>query len=566
MAGDVGSSHVRTDFGELSDAELVRATREGSRRAYAALYARHSLSALKYAKTLTSSDADDVVSEAFLKVYAAIKAGRGPEEDFRYYIRSAVRNTYVSMVRARRTVPAGDAIEDVVGDRGADVASLRSFDGSTTARAFLSLPARWQEVLWYTEVEGFTREHTATLLGMNANAVSALSFRAREGLRTAWLQEHISAPSDLDRGCEAITPLLGAYSRQGLSRRDRLRVEHHVNGCAHCTSVVGELSELLTPGRLALILLPVILTGGGFAAFAARFGGSSAAAASASAVVPPTAVLASVSGGSAASGAAALSVVGKVAACAIVATMIVPPAQMLIVAAQHHAPVSHQATSSSEPQLDLGALLLVDAPPAQVAVVSDAADTRVPDSEGDRSASSGADAGTAVPGTSDTASGGSEGAPAGKPAASGNANPNASANGAANGNANANANAKGNGNGNAEANGATNGSRNGNGNANGAGNGNGNVSGNANGAGNGNGNANGAGNGNANANGNANSNGNGNGNGSSANGNANASAKGGASAKGSPNPNPNPNANANANPNASAANADVPAAAETDGP
>ena len=75
MADDVGSSHVRTDFGELSDAELVRATRDGSRRAYAALYARHSLSALKYAKTLTSSDAEDVVSEAFLKAYAAIKAG-----------------------------------------------------------------------------------------------------------------------------------------------------------------------------------------------------------------------------------------------------------------------------------------------------------------------------------------------------------------------------------------------------------------------------------------------------------------------------------------------------------
>ena len=361
MAGDVGSSHVRTDFGELSDAELVRATRDGSRRAYAALYARHSVSALKYAKTLTSADADDVVSEAFLKVYAAIKAGRGPEEDFRYYIRSAVRNTYVSMVRARRTVPAGDSIEDVVGDRGADVASLRSFDGSATARAFLSLPSRWQEVLWYTEVEGFTREHTATLLGMNANAVSALSFRAREALRTAWLQQHISAHSDLDRGCEAITPLLGAYSRQGLARRDRLRVEHHVNGCAHCTSVVGELSELLTPGRLALILLPVVVTGGGYAAFAAKFGGGSAAVASASAIAPPTAILASVGGTSAAAGgAAALSVVGKVAACALVATMVVPPTQMLIVASQHAPKVSHSEASSSDTELDLGALLRIE--------------------------------------------------------------------------------------------------------------------------------------------------------------------------------------------------------------
>jgi RNA polymerase sigma factor (sigma-70 family) len=455
MAGDVGSSHVRTDFGELSDADLVRATREGSRRAYAALYARHSLSALKYAKTLTSSDADDVVSEAFLKVYAAIKAGRGPEEDFRYYIRSAVRNTYVSMVRARRTAPAGDAIEDVVGDRGADIASLRSFDGSVTARAFLSLPARWQEVLWYTEVEGFTREHTATLLGMNANAVSALSFRAREGLRTAWLQEHITAPSDLDRGCEAITPLLGAYSRQGLSRRDRLRVEHHVNGCAHCTSIVGELAELLTPGRLALILLPVVLPGGGYAAFAAKFGGGSAAAVSASAVAPPTAVLASVGGGSAASGAAALSVVGKVAACAIVATMIVPPTQMLIVAAQHHAPVSHHhSTTSAEPQLDLGALLLVDTSPAHVAVVAD--------SESDTSESSSSEAGMSDAATvvNEEASEG-----AGKPDASGNGNPNA--NGNANSNANGNGALNGNANGNANVNGAS-GSANANANANGA--------------------------------------------------------------------------------------------------
>jgi RNA polymerase sigma factor (sigma-70 family) len=374
MAGDVGSSHFRTDFGELSDAELVRATRDGSRRAYAALYARHSLSALKYAKTLTSSDADDVVSEAFLKVYSAIKAGRGPEEDFRYYVRSAVRNTYVSMVRARRTDPAGDAIEDVVGDRGADIASLRSFDGSVTARAFLSLPTRWQEVLWYTEVEGYTREHTATLLGMNANAVSALSFRAREALRTAWLQEHISAGSDLDRGCEAITPLLGAYSRRGLSRRDRLRVEHHVTHCAHCTSIVEELAELLTPGRLALVLLPVALAGGGFAAFASKAGAGTGAVALG--VAPSTAVLASVGGSGAAGGAAALSVLGKVAACALVAGLVVPPTQMLIVASQH-APTAHHSPATHS-DAHVGEFVLAEAHAGIIA-------TDAPVSEGDDS-------------------------------------------------------------------------------------------------------------------------------------------------------------------------------------
>ena len=488
MAGDVGSSHVRTDFGELSDAELVRATRDGSRRAYAALYARHSLSALKYAKTLTSSDADDVVSEAFLKVYAAIKAGRGPEEDFRYYIRSAVRNTYVSMVRARRTVPAGDSIEDVVGDRGADIASLRSFDGSATARAFLSLPSRWQEVLWYTEVEGFTREHTATLLGMNANAVSALSFRAREALRTAWLQQHISAHSDLDRGCEVITPLLGAYSRQGLARRDRLRVEHHVHGCAHCTSVVGELSELLTPGRLALILLPVVVTGGGYAAFAAKFGGGSAAVVSASAIAPPTAILASVGGTSAAAGgAAALSVVGKVAACALVATMVVPPTQMLIVASQHAPKVSHSEASSSETEPDLGAVLLIDTAP--VHTPADSADADAPDYSGGDDADAGTEGVDEAPGPQ-----------GGKPEGSGNANPNASGNGAVNGNANANAGGGANANGAANGNVNENAGPNENANPNANAKANANASANANGAANGNVNLNAGPNENANAN------------------------------------------------------------------
>ncbi len=444
MADDVGSSHVRTDSGEFSDAELVRATREGSRRAYAALYARHYLSALKYAKTLTSSDAEDVVSEAFLKVYAAIKAGHGPEQDVRYYIRSAVRNTYISMVRARRAAPAGDAIEDVVGDRGADIASLRSFDGSATTRAFLSLPTRWQEVLWCTEVEGFTREHTATLLGMNANAVSALSFRARDALRTAWLQQHVSVRSDLDRGCEATIPLLGAYSRQGLSRRDRLRVEHHVTGCAHCTSVVGELSELLTPGRLALILLPVVLTTGGFAAFAAKFGGGSAVA-SASAVAPPAMVLASVGGG-AAGGAAALSVVGKVAACALVATMVVAPTQMLIAAAQHVPPSQSVAVSPAD--LDLTPLLLVEAAPVQ-GPVEPAAPAEVASEVGDGNAEHG-----------------------------GNPNPTADGAGNANGNGAGNANGSANGDGAGNANGSANGNGAGNANGNGAGNANGDAAGN----------------------------------------------------------------------------------------
>ena len=53
------------------------------------------------------------------------------------------------------------------------------------ARAFASLPERWQAVLWHTEIEGARPADVAPLLGLTANSVAALAYRAREGLRQA---------------------------------------------------------------------------------------------------------------------------------------------------------------------------------------------------------------------------------------------------------------------------------------------------------------------------------------------------------------------------------------------
>ena len=42
-------------------------------------------------------------------------------------------------------------------------------------------------VLWHTEVEGQRPAEVAPLLGMSPNSVSALAYRAREGLRQAFV-------------------------------------------------------------------------------------------------------------------------------------------------------------------------------------------------------------------------------------------------------------------------------------------------------------------------------------------------------------------------------------------
>src|SRR5438105_3221359 len=67
-----------------NDAELITATRGGDTAAFGELWDRHVVAANRLARQLTSnpSDADDLVSEAFTKIFTALRDGRGPDEAF----------------------------------------------------------------------------------------------------------------------------------------------------------------------------------------------------------------------------------------------------------------------------------------------------------------------------------------------------------------------------------------------------------------------------------------------------------------------------------------------------
>lgn len=71
------------------------------------------------------------------------------------------------------------------------------------------MPERWQAVLWYTEVEGYTPAATAALIGTTANNVSQIRRRARKRLR-ALLASQESAHRDYTLGRGIAVALLGA--------------------------------------------------------------------------------------------------------------------------------------------------------------------------------------------------------------------------------------------------------------------------------------------------------------------------------------------------------------------
>ncbi len=241
---------------ESTDADLIAAVRAGDTDAYGLLFERHRQAASRLAGHLVPGpDADDLVSESFIRVLGVLQAGKGPDEFFRAYLLSSIRRLHLDRIRGSKKVKTTDDEAEL--DRAVefvDPTTMR-FERSAAADAFGSLPERWQLVLWHLDVEGQKPAEIAPMLGMSANSVSALAYRAREGLRQAYLQSHL-APQ-LHAGCRKTTSQLGAYVRKGLSARDSHAVEDHLDGCSRCTGLYLELAEVNS--NLSGILGPAIL-------------------------------------------------------------------------------------------------------------------------------------------------------------------------------------------------------------------------------------------------------------------------------------------------------------------
>lgn len=251
-----------TSLGDLDpgapapDQELIAAAREGDDRATDQLFRRHVEAARRFARTLTEdAAAEDLVSEAFTRLFAALRNGAGPTEAFRPYLLRTVRNLHVSRIRRDRKLTwVEDPVAADLGDEVGDETDERH-ESELLARAFRSLPERWQTVLWHTAVEGEDHQAVGTRIGLSANAVGALAFRAREGLRRAYLEAHLAEAAD--ERCRSVREQLPAYLRGGVDPRRRGRIEEHLRSCPACTAGMLEIGRI--NNRLGAALAPALL-------------------------------------------------------------------------------------------------------------------------------------------------------------------------------------------------------------------------------------------------------------------------------------------------------------------
>ncbi|MEU2389068.1 sigma-70 family RNA polymerase sigma factor [Streptomyces sp. NPDC007369] len=316
-----------------SDGDLIALVRAGDDGAYAELFRRHADSVRRYARTCCRDGhtADDLTAEVFARTLQAVRGGAGPDQAVRAYLLTTVRRVAAAWAKTAKREhlvedfalfaeqaaarAEGGGLSGLSGhgalEPGADVRAMRQAEQSLAVQAFRSLPERWQAVLWHTAVEDSPPSAIAPLFGLSPNATAVLAVRAREGLKQAYLQAHVSSALSAGGDCARYADRLGAYARGGLRMRAERGLRKHLEECARCRLAAGELKDV-NAGIPAL--LPVAVIGWFAAGYAAKTAGVVAGGAAAAGGAGAAAAAAGTGGAGGASGAAGGSAAGGAAA------------------------------------------------------------------------------------------------------------------------------------------------------------------------------------------------------------------------------------------------------------
>ncbi|GGR69785.1 MULTISPECIES: sigma-70 family RNA polymerase sigma factor [Streptomyces] len=318
-----------------ADGELIGRMRAGDDSAYEELYRRHADAVRRYARTCCRDGhtADDLTAEVFARMLQAVRGGAGPEHAVRAYLLTSVRRVAAHWAKsarreqlvddfavfAQQAARAAEASDAGELDLGADVRALHEAEQSLAMRAFRSLPERWQAVLWHTEVEDESPSQVAVLFGLDANGTRVLASRAREGLKQAYLQAHVSTALTAGGECARYADQLGTYARRKLRVRAERGLRKHLAECARCRLAAAQIEEVA--GGIPAVV-PVAVIGWFGAAGYAKALGIVAGGAGAGAAGAAAAATGSSAGAGGAGGAAAAEGLGAPVKAGIVAGVV----------------------------------------------------------------------------------------------------------------------------------------------------------------------------------------------------------------------------------------------------
>ncbi|RMF28273.1 MAG: RNA polymerase sigma factor [Bacteroidetes bacterium] len=165
---------------KMTETELVQACLENDRLAQRLLYDRYkkAMYTLAYRITGQFEEAEDVLQEAFLKVFRGLPSFRG-DSTLGAWIKTIVVRTAYSRLRKNKIwfEPIENADPEQLLDWG-DFLQAEYLE-----KAILSLPDGYRTVFVLIEVEGYSHQEVAEALGISVGTSKSQLFYAKRRLR-----------------------------------------------------------------------------------------------------------------------------------------------------------------------------------------------------------------------------------------------------------------------------------------------------------------------------------------------------------------------------------------------
>ena len=172
-----------TTGGDDVDRPLIAAlVRRRDERAFSSLYDRHTTYLYRFALRLTAGDEDvaqDLVHDAWVRAVQRVAAF-----EWRSTLRTWLAGFVVSLWRERQRLESREMpLDESHPDNGATLPA--SLDRLDVERALASLAPGFREVLVLHDIEGYTHEEIAVMLGVQPGTSKSQLSRARAAVRRA---------------------------------------------------------------------------------------------------------------------------------------------------------------------------------------------------------------------------------------------------------------------------------------------------------------------------------------------------------------------------------------------
>ncbi len=183
---------------ESSDLALARSVGSGDTAALGELYRRHSRRVFSLCRRMTenTAEAEDLMQEVFIKLFREAGTFRG-ESAFTTWLHRLTVNVVLMYLRRHRRrferLTEDAEIPEPATPDACRLASAPALDRVRLERALAELPPGYRAVFVLFDVEGYTHDEIALILGCSAGTSKSQLHKARTKLRALLRERRLAA-------------------------------------------------------------------------------------------------------------------------------------------------------------------------------------------------------------------------------------------------------------------------------------------------------------------------------------------------------------------------------------